>query len=211
MNQNQNKFYVYEHIKADTKEVFYVGKGIGNRCHKRTNRNRFWHNVVNKHGFEVKFVAKDLDEDLALLVEVERIDQLKKLNHRLCNLTGGGEGVSGLVMSAESRKKMSDSHIGKKPSQETRKKQSLARVGVKKSEEHKLKIGLGNKGKVRSLETKQKISDLKSKKVICLETNTVYQNAYEASKQTKIQRSGISRCCRGDRKTAGKLTWRYTE
>ena len=32
MNFTESKFYVYRHIRLDTNEVFYVGKGFGKRA-----------------------------------------------------------------------------------------------------------------------------------------------------------------------------------
>ena len=88
-------FYVYEHIRNDTNAIFYVGKGKNNRAYTKRDRNEYWKNIVNKTEYTVRFVAKDLDEELAYLVEEERIDQLKRLGIKLTNLTLGGEGASG--------------------------------------------------------------------------------------------------------------------
>ena len=88
-------FYVYEHIRNDTNAIFYVGKGKKERAYRVNNRNEYWKNIVNKTGYTVRFVVKDVDEELAYLVEEERIDQLKKLGIKLTNLTLGGEGASG--------------------------------------------------------------------------------------------------------------------
>ena len=87
-------FYVYEHIRNDTNAIFYVGKGKKERAYRVNNRNKYWHNVVNKcNGYTVKFVVKDVDEELAYLAEEERIDQLKRLNIKLANINAGGAGV----------------------------------------------------------------------------------------------------------------------
>jgi hypothetical protein len=64
--------------------------------------------------------------------------------------------VSGLVMSDESRKKMSEkakgrpgvkSMLGRKHSEETRIKMSLSHKGKKKTPEHAAKVGAFHKGK----------------------------------------------------------------
>lgn len=87
-------FYVYEHIRNDTNAIFYVGKGKKERAYRINNRNEYWNNIVNKcNGFTVRFVVKDLDEELAYLVEEERIDQLKRLGIKLANINAGGAGV----------------------------------------------------------------------------------------------------------------------
>lgn len=87
-------FYVYEHIRNDTNAIFYVGKGKNERAYRTNNRNKYWKNIVNKcNGFTVRFIAKDLDEELAYLAEEERIDQLKRLGIKLANINAGGAGV----------------------------------------------------------------------------------------------------------------------
>lgn len=52
-------FYVYRHIRRDTGEVFYIGKGFKNRAYSFLNRNPYWHNIVNKCGFDVE-ISKTL-------------------------------------------------------------------------------------------------------------------------------------------------------
>ena len=37
----------------------------------------------------------------------------------------------------------------------------------------------------------------------------IYESISEAAKQTGTQRSNISKCCNGERKTAGGLEWQY--
>lgn len=158
-------FYVYEHIRNDTAQVFYVGKGHGGRCHSKTGRNSHWHRIVNIGGFSVRKVVEDVEEDLAFLVEIERIDQLKRMGVRLCNQTDGGEGASGAKRSAETLAKMSAWQIGRKLPAETRAKLSAAHTGRKFPPEYGERISArqsGDKnhmfGKRTTSETKDKIS-----------------------------------------------------
>ena len=89
-----NIYYVYLHLKSDSGQPFYVGKGKGSRATCRHNRSRHWENVVRKHGLIVNVVASDLDEELAFLAEMELIDQYRRLGFPLVNKTIGGDGVS---------------------------------------------------------------------------------------------------------------------
>ena len=108
-----SNFYVYEHIRSDTGAVFYVGKGSGDRIWIESNRNPYWKNVAKKCGKVIKKkLVKHIDEELAFLIECERIDQLLRLGYCLTNLTSGGDGTSN--PSPETRKKMSESHSGEK-------------------------------------------------------------------------------------------------
>lgn len=100
-------FVVYTHNKP-TGEVFYVGKGTIKRSKATDNRNRHWHNVVNKYGFEVNVVAEYEQEEDALRHEVELIAKYRADGNKLVNVTSGGEGVSGYKHSDDSRKKMSE-------------------------------------------------------------------------------------------------------
>ncbi|MHB8272506.1 GIY-YIG nuclease family protein [Bradyrhizobium sp.] len=107
------KFYVYEHWRPDTDMPFYIGKGVGNRAFRfKKNRNRYYRNIVKKlenQGLcvEVKFVANNLSESDALALEIERILFWRERGIKLANLTDGGEGVSGLKHSKETKELLS--------------------------------------------------------------------------------------------------------
>jgi hypothetical protein len=157
------KFYVYEHLRADTGAVFYVGKGQGRRAHVSSphHRNQHWMRVFAKAGgFVVNIVAEKLDEELAFLVECERIDQARRTGIALCNQTDGGEGVSGWVKSLEWREKIGSAHRGKILTAETKEKISKAvlAAGYRHSEETRRRMSMAqightrNRGRVQSLE-----------------------------------------------------------
>lgn len=98
-------FYVYEHIRLDTRTVFYVGKGKGRRCLETRRRNPHWQRIVAKAGgFDVRVVVDQLDEELAFLAEQELISKLKCQGFELANLTDGGEGASGYVHTDEAKR-----------------------------------------------------------------------------------------------------------
>ena len=67
-------------------------------------------------------------------------------------------------------------------------------------------------GKKHTQETKDKIKKSKIKdslSVICIETNKIYNSLADAEKATGIDKSSISKCCRGIMLHAGGFTWRY--
>jgi len=136
-------FYVYEHIRKDTGVVFYVGKGHGKRHCSSQNRNKYWSNVVAKAGgFDSRIIYTDNSEELILLAEVEKINQLRRLGLELVNLTDGGEGITGLKHSEKSKKLMSEKLKGKSHKQtvESIEKIRKANTGVVFSDERKEKI-----------------------------------------------------------------------
>jgi hypothetical protein len=141
---------VYEHRRADSGEVFYVGKGQDNRAHSHANRNRWWRHIVEKHGRTVHIVADGLTEDQAFLREVELIAALRAAGAALVNMTNGGEGVSGLrrIESEETRAKKRASAIGRRMSPEAIAKTVAFHTGRKRSPETLAKISAALKGKL---------------------------------------------------------------
>lgn len=103
-------YYVYVHYKKSCGTPFYVGKGKGARCTSKHGRNPFWKKVVEKHGVVVKVVQSGIQEWYAFELEKELI-ALYGLRQdgsgTLVNMTDGGEGISGHVMSSETKSKIS--------------------------------------------------------------------------------------------------------
>lgn len=147
MNKSPS-FYVYVHSRLKNGEPFYVGKGCGARCNSAGRRNRHWARIVAKDGgFHTSFIARDVDEEFALLVEVEAIDRYRMRGTALTNQTDGGEGVAGFRgYSAETKAKRSVVMIGNK-----------LRLGIPHSEETKAKYKL----RVFSEETRRKMSEVR--------------------------------------------------
>jgi group I intron endonuclease len=136
----------------------------------------------------------------------------------------------GYVWSKESREKLSKSIKGHPVSLEQREKISKAnkgrpnnRKGIPLSQEHKDKIGKAHKGMKHTKETKDYISKIQmgkrmgkdnghSKPVKCIETGEGFDCATDAVRKYgphNLGYSGITRCCRGNRKTAYGMHWEY--
>ena len=58
---------------------------------------------------------------------------------------------------------------------------------------------------------KIKSSKARRKAVMCIDTGVVYESLDEAEKKTGICSRNIGSCCRGVRKRAGKLHWKFVE
>ena len=158
-------FYIYEHIRKDTGVVFYVGKGHGKRHCSKQNRNKYWVNVVAKAGgFDSRIIYTNSSEELILLAEVEKINQLRMLGLELVNLTDGGEGITGLKHSEKSKKLISEKLKGRTLSEEHKRKMSVSHTGKSFSEEHKRKMSEVQKGRTFSEEHRKKISEAKKGK-----------------------------------------------
>lgn len=166
-------FYAYVHARPDGR-IFYAGKGNSFRVSKIDRRNRHHQNIVNKYGAENILVGKMecSSEDIAFELEKGLIKCLRRSDVRLVNRTDGGDGVSGLKFSDESREKMSTSAQFRFQNPEERQKQSIAQrkrfedpIELKKLRQRANdpiiieKYASKNRGKVRSLESKAKMSE----------------------------------------------------
>jgi hypothetical protein len=107
-------------MTADTKQVFYYGKGKGKRAFVKQNRNDAWHKVVNQHGFDVLILAEWQTEEEALLHEKFLIWCARDMGIELANISSGGPSASG-----------SHHWLGRKHKPETIQKMKASRVGIK--------------------------------------------------------------------------------
>lgn len=238
--------YVYRHIRLDTNKVFYIGIGSTNnyqRAKEKTNRNIYWKRIVNKTNYKIEILFDELTSEQAKLKEIEFISIYGRRNlglGTLVNLTNGGDGGCGTIVSNETREKLRQisktrkTNLGKKLSKQWRENIRLSSLGRKFSEEHKQKIGEANKrriyldttkekqrqnnlGKIASLETRLKMSENSKikKRVIqkSLEGNFIkeYDSINLASKENNINPSAITQCCKGNYQTSGGYKWEYSQ
>ena len=186
--------YVYRHIRKDNNEVFYVGIGSDNqgkyiRAYSK-DRNGFWYIIKNKTEYVVEIVFDNITWEEACNKEIQLIKEYGRKNlglGTLVNLTDGGEGNLGVVVSEETRIKLREINLkngnkppamwghkfnlGRKHSEETQKKRSLALKGRTFSDEtRKLKSEIAKSkgqrpyqpiGFKHSEETKKRLSEIK--------------------------------------------------
>ena len=176
-NRIEMHYYTYAYLRED-KTPYYIGKGKGNREYKRS-RNDI---RPPKDKSRVIYLKQNLTEEEAFKHEIYMIAVFGRKDLGtgiLRNRTDGGEGVSGRILSQESRRKISEANkgntncLGKTHSEESRKKMSESQKGNTKmlgkthSEETKRKMSDSSKGntnflgKTHSEETKRKMSEIK--------------------------------------------------
>jgi hypothetical protein len=106
---------VYQHRRLDTNEIFYIGVGKDKkRAYSKSGRNIHWQRIVNKYGYQVDILINGCRYDEARNVEIGMIKDFGRSDlglGSLVNKTDGGEG--NINPSKETRKKLSDSKIGK--------------------------------------------------------------------------------------------------
>lgn len=175
-NKREKIYYVYQHIRDDTNEVFYIGIGTKNQNKKYrckiyyrgylkapSRRSQFWLNVYKKCKtitVNILFESNDLE-----FIKQKEIDLIAKYGRKcekegsLVNLTKGGDGSFGIKWSEEAKKRRSELYLGdhnpfkgKNHSEETKKLFSKQRKGKKMGKENSFY------GHTHSDKTKSKIS-----------------------------------------------------
>lgn len=220
-------FYVYEHRKATTGEVFYVGKGQGIRAWAHHTRSRHWTHIALKHGVDIAIIADGLVEWYAHELECELIalhGRSDTGHGHLINLTDGGDGASGYRATPETKSKISaamrgENHprFGKKTPQHVRDKIAAAHTGKSLSDEHKQTLrdrhAFSGGRRPAQADAVRGEKNGRCRPVVCIETGEIFPFVKAASDWLASQgRSGsIYNCCYGLSKTAGGYRWEFVE
>jgi hypothetical protein len=167
---NPNRFYTYAYLRED-RTPYYIGKGKEDRIYKRT-KTDIKH---PKDKSRIIFLKQNLTEEEAFKHEKYMISVFGRKDLGtgiLHNKTNGGDGASGIIISLETKAKISaklkgrtSNNKGKTTSPETRAKISAKLKGRIHSPEHREKNSAAHKGekhhnygKKLSPETKMKQS-----------------------------------------------------
>ena len=128
---------VYIHRRKDNSQVFYIGIGKIRRPYDKAKRNNYWQSIVNKHGYDIEIIHKDLSWEKACKIERQLILQYGRCDLGtgvLVNMTDGGEGNQNII------------YTGRIQSEETKKKRALKQTGIKFSEDRKKNISKSKEG-----------------------------------------------------------------
>lgn len=167
--------------------------------------------------------------------EISYIQYYKNLNLKMYNITNGGEGVSGYKHSKEIKERLSLNHMGEnninygkpnprkgiKVSEKTRLKMSESRKGNKNynfgkkiSNELRKKFIKNNKGKRNPNYGKFGGNSPKAIAVYQIDNKTgiiikKWDSIVDIQRVLNIDKSWISKVCKGFGKTAGGFKWSY--
>lgn len=208
--------YLYRHIRLDTNEVFYVGIGTminkvqlnytRANCNKK--RNKFWKRIVAKTDYEIEIMLESDDYEFIKQKEIEFIALYGRRNlgkGTLVNLTDGGEGSTGLIVSEETRVKKRNICIslglrppivfGRRNSPESIKRTADAIRGVPR-------LDMRGSNNILATPVVQ----------ICKDTNDVlyaFGHIGEAEDKTKVSRTLILSSIKDKKNDGGGYHWEY--
>ena len=188
-------FCTYAHYTPQGR-LFYIGKGSENRAHSAAGRNDYWKKVVTKYGRpDVQILANWDTEQEAFDHEVLLIDCFKELGHKLCNISNGGEGPSGLKHSEEFKQRISALHKGNK-----------WRLGLPTSARQKAIASQVHKG------TAHAAGNTNKRKWVWVGTNiksgeVVSFSGFNELRSAGFQHSNVIKCINGTRKSHKGYTW----
>jgi len=195
---------------------FYIGKGKKNRYKvsehmNKSSSNNFLKNKIRKVGtnnIKIQFLHKNISEEESFQFEIFYIELYGRRDlgtGALCNLTNGGEGNSGYIMSDETKQKLSDLNKGKVLSTETKQKISKARKDIPLSDETKQKLSDLNRGRIVSDETRQKLVAASKGHIVSDETRQKMRDTQKGRTHSDETKRKISKGMNG--KNLGKPAW----
>lgn len=220
------RHYVYLHLKKDTGEVFYVGKGtlrknrtpFYERAIARHSRNPFWRAVEKKHGYEPVIFASCKTDEAAQELEKSLISENKRRNLYadgvLVNLTDGGDGHCGIIATDELREKRRRNSRGPRSSKwiaairKARKNGGnggVVKKGDKLSETWRKNISLGQKGPNNYMRGRTGKDSPNARRVIDVKSNKVYESVQEAADINKVAMKTLYNWLSGHRKNPTNL------
>lgn len=235
--------YVYQHIRLDKNEPFYIGIGTSeyyNRARRKKGRNKIWQRISNKTSIEVQILFDNLSWEEACQKEKELIAKYGRLNNKtgiLANLTDGGEGNVGAVLSLEHRQAVGEANkrrvftaeqraaMGermkermKNPEYKKKMREALLKslntekfkAAAKAAAEKRRGIKMSEKGRMNLSKAARKRAKYKIiQKNLSGEVIKIWDNLVDIENELKFDGANVSVVCRGKGKTSHGFIWEY--
>lgn len=110
-------YYLYQHIRLDKNEIFYIGVGtvdnkkggyVGRyfRAYSKQRKNKIWQNIIHKTEYKVEIIMQSEDRGFIFKKEKEFIKKYGKIydnTGNLSNFSDGGDGACGFFRSEEDK------------------------------------------------------------------------------------------------------------
>ncbi len=149
--------------------------------------------MYGKHSYW--YGKKMPQEIIEKIVNIRRSnDSYKWTEEQKLNKSKARKGYKGIKHTEETKQKLRKINLGKKLTEETRNKISKIIKDRNANQEYRGKMSINAKN---------------GKKVINLTTSKIYDNAGIAARYYNIDKSSISKVCRGERKSAGGYKWKF--
>ena len=178
---------VYKHSKPSG-DIFYIGIGVSKkRAYSLYGRNNYWHNTVNKYGYDVEILFDKIDYEEAKQIESYLIKYYGRKDlglGSLVNMTDGGEGF--LNMNLQERQLRRDRMIDYNSNEKN--------YSFTQSKEYKLKMSESTKGKG-------------CKKIINEENGEIYNSLRIASKTINMNYTRLSSMLNNRIENKTNLKW----
>ena len=181
-------FYVYAWYNKDTKEIFYVGKGCGDRYKQVRNRNKLFIKYYKSHNCGVKIIKYFESEQDAFEYEHKHIVRLKKKGQCSCNLDNGGVGGVNFIWTDEMRKYKSENNPMKEPQQRKR---------------------MSRNNPMKDNDVSQRVGETKKRKVVI--NGRIYPGLVDASENFGVTTKAIADWCKRGYDTWGNPCRYYNE
>jgi hypothetical protein len=207
------KHYVYEWFIKETGEIFYVGKGSGNRVISKKNRNNYFKNIIKKYECDYRILKYFEKEDDAYNYELERGLELKSIGQaKACYMLGNiNRYIDFSVIEKTKKTQFKTGHTspfkGIKRSEDFREKCRKRQTGKIHSEVTKARMSASRMGHKVSDKAIASLVERNSKKVYRINQKTnqidkVYEAAKFVADEFNVSRATITHICK-----SGKI-WR---
>lgn len=233
-----NNWCVYKHTnKINGKNYIGItGKAVNQRWKKGNGyfSNRVFFNAIRKYGWEEGFthevLISGLTREEACEKEKELILAFDSKAPNGYNLTDGGDGSTGFVMTEEQKRAISIRNKGRKRSPEICEFLRRRQTGKRPDEATREKLRKAHTGRMHTEESKQKMSKIRKeigitrqfieagnashrKPVAQYSLNgeliKIWDCGTTAGEALNIERHGIYNCARGKTKSSFGYVWRY--
>ena len=180
-------YYVYEWFIVDTGEIIYVGKCKGRRYKVKTQRNKFFTDMLRRYNCDSRIVKEFENEKEAFEYEFDYIREMKSKGECVCNIHDGGAGGSGEFWTDELRQQYSERNVMKAEHQRKR---------------------MSEKNPMKNPEICQKVNSQKRRAVIIGET--VFESVKAAHETLHVATETIAKWCKKGINRQGQIC-RYVD